>query len=248
MASPKVLGGMVLGAVAGAEAVTTACEVASFEALTLPNIEILQFDVATVNNISGSAGGVDSMCRIAIEYTHPGQNDVVNTWIGLPLDAADWNSRFQMAGGGGWVAGSETTINTPVVDGYSSSSTDGGHTGTASTADWGLVSPGNTNWPPLWDFASVAIGEAAKLGLLATEIYFGSKPTYSYWNGCSTGGRQGHAMAQKYPELFDGIVAGAPAINWEKFQLQQYWADYLAAQLGKWLPLRMSGVCLTQRT
>jgi hypothetical protein len=248
---------LAAGVITTAEAASV-CEAASFESLTLPNIEILQFDVTIVNNISApSSGGApvgspsstrdieskprklvaraanSDMCQIAIKYTHPGQNDVVNTWVGLPLDAADWNSRFQMAGGGGWVAGSVTTINTPVVDGYSSSSTDGGHNATTSTADWGLVSPGNTNWPALWDFASVALGEAAKLGQLATEIYFGSKPTYSYWNGCSTGGRQGHAMAQKYPELFDGIVAGSSAINWEKFQLQQYWSDYLSTLLGK---------------
>lgn len=211
-------------------AIGASCDAATFASLTLSNIEIQSFNVTVAT--TGGAASVE-LCKIAIEYTHPGQNDVVNTWIGLPLDAADWNSRFQMAGGGGWSAGSESTILTPVAAGYSSSSTDGGHTASQSQADWGLVSPGNTNWPALWDFASVALDEAASLGKLATEIYYGEKPKYSYWNGCSTGGRQGHAMGQKYPDQFDGIVAGSPAINWERFQLQQYWSDFQAKELGK---------------
>jgi archaellin len=211
-------------------AIGASCDAATFASLTLSNIEIQSLNVTVAT--TGGAASVE-LCKIAIEYTHPGQNDVVNTWIGLPLDAADWNSRFQMAGGGGWSAGSESTILTPVAAGYSSSSTDGGHTAAQSQADWGLVSPGNTNWPALWDFASVALDEAASLGKLATEIYYGEKPTYSYWNGCSTGGRQGHAMGQKYPDQFDGIVAGSPAINWERFQLQQYWSDFQAKELGK---------------
>ncbi|KAK6085534.1 feruloyl esterase b precursor [Seiridium cupressi] len=239
--------------------VATNCNSTTFGSLTLGNIEILSFNVTVALNVSAVDGGggaplpssTDSLgllvqetanpaieleavvdfCKIAIEYTHPGQNDVVNTWIGLPLDAAGWNSRFQMAGGGGWSAGSESTIVSPVVDGYSTSSTDGGHSGNRSTADWGLVSPGNTNWPALSDFASVALNEAASLGKLATEIYYGEKPKYSYWNGCSTGGRQGHMMGQRYPEQFDGIVAGSPAINWQKFQLQQFWSDFKAQEL-----------------
>lgn len=209
------------------------CDADAFGSLTLDNIEIQSFNVTIGRNVTaGSAGSVD-ICEIAIKYTHPGQNDVVNTWVGLPLNAASWNSRFQMSGGGGWTAGGESNILAPVAAGYSSSSTDGGHTALQSTADWGLVSPGNTNWPAIWDFASVALVEAAKLGKLATEIYYGEKPKYSYWNGCSTGGRQGHVMGQKYPDEFDGIVAGSPAINWERFQLQQFWSDFEARELGR---------------
>lgn len=182
------------------------CTSASFASLTLRSIDILSFNV-TVASVSTGDGDdpVDEIaasgdiCKIAIKYTHPGQNDVVNTWIGLPLDAADWNSRFQMAGGGGWTAGRESTIDSPVAYGYSSSSTDGGHSADQSQAEWGLVSPGNTNWPALNDFASVALDEAASLGKLATELYYGQKPRYSYWNGCSTGGRQGHSKQNLQP-------------------------------------------------
>ncbi|KAA8644925.1 hypothetical protein EYZ11_005297 [Aspergillus tanneri] len=228
----------------------SACTAGTFVSLSLSNIEITSFNVtaaykysASANSFDGTGGvGVISastgttastvdICLIAMTYTHPGQNDVINTYIGLPLDASDWNSRFLMEGGGGWLAGGESEILSPVLSGYSSSSTDGGHNTSSLATDWGLTSEGNTNWPTLWDFASVAIVEAAVLGKMATEIYFGSAPKYSYWNGCSTGGRQGHMMAQQHPELFDGMVSGAPAINWDKFIPSQFWGPFMAQLL-----------------
>jgi hypothetical protein len=202
------------------------CAPSTFQYLTLPNIDIGFLDVA-VNT------GSTQFCQITIQYTHPGQNDTINTYIGLPLNASSWNNRFQMVGGGGWTAGGLSTIYTPVAAGYTSSSTDAGHTEAETTADWGLVSPGNTNWPALWDFAGVALDEAATLGKLATQLYYGSPPKFSYWNGCSTGGRQGHMMAQRYPDQFDGILAGAPAINWEKFIVQEFWPILMANTLSK---------------
>ena len=223
------------------------CIADTFMSLELNNIDILSLNVTPVRNyptVNSASFGVTSaptgrmpstvnVCFISLQYTHPGQNDVVNTYIGLPLNTSDWNNRFLMDGGGGWTAGGPDEIIAPLASGYSSASTDGGHNSTTSTADWGFVSEGNTNWPALWDFASVALGEAATLGKMATEIYFGSSPKYSYWNGCSTGGRQGHMMAQRFPTYFDGIVAGSPAINWDKFLLAEYWPAFLAQLLGE---------------
>lgn len=227
------------------------CSSSTFSSLTLSTIEILSFNVTALYNTTVSSGGSASgtgvgivsastgdvpstvdLCQIAIEYTHPGQYDTVNTWIGLPLEADSWNNRFLMNGGGGWTAGEEDVILTPVAAGYSSSSTDGGHNSSVTTAEWGLVSEGNINWPALNDFASVALDDAANLGLMASEIYYGTKPTWSYWNGCSTGGRQGHMMAQRYPEHFDGILAGCSAFNWERFQSSSMLPDVLATRLG----------------
>ncbi|KAI8165397.1 hypothetical protein K4K49_011514 [Colletotrichum sp. SAR 10_70] len=243
----------VLGAATAAAAASnsSACTSATFASLTLSNIEIISLNVSALRNQSlasaqdagtgvgvgiisaptgETASGVD-LCQIAIQYTHPGQNDNVNTYIGLPLDAANWNSRFMMGGGGGWVAGGSGVIIGPVASGYSSSSTDGGHNSTTTTAEWGLVSEGNTNWPALNDFASVALDEAAKLGKAATQMYYGKDPTYSYWNGCSTGGRQGHMMAQRFPEHFDGILASASAFNWQKFQTASMYPAFLSELL-----------------
>ena len=55
---------------------------------------------------------------------------------------------------------------------------------------------------------------------LITAYYGQGSLKYSYWNGCSTGGRQGLMMAQRYPGDYDGVVAGSSAIHWDKFQVQ----------------------------
>jgi hypothetical protein len=184
-----------------------ACAASSFKSLVLPEIEVTALIAKTTSITTGPGGeftelqtnttldeiaAATQICQIMLQYTHPGQADTVNTFIGLPLTEDAWNQRYQMPGGSGWMAGALSTIYTAVAGGYASSSTNGGHIQTAATADWGLVSPGNTNWPALWDFSGAALDEAASLGKLAAELYFGSPPVYSYWNGCSTGGRQGH--------------------------------------------------------
>lgn len=147
------------------------CTASTFASLTLSNIDVLSLNVTAARNYStsssdsssndgsggvgvtsastGSTGSTVDICLIAVTYTHPGQNDVVNTYIGLPLNASSWNGRFLMNGGGGWTAGGESVIISPVASGYTSSSTDGGHNSTTTTAEWGFVSEGNTNWPAL---------------------------------------------------------------------------------------------------
>ncbi|KAJ0117753.1 hypothetical protein J7T55_001953 [Diaporthe amygdali] len=243
---------LVLGAASAVTAAnSTACKADTFASLTLDNVNIISLDVAALRNqslssdsSSGTGVGVGiisagtgetvtavDLCKISIQYTHPGQGDTVNTWVGLPLDPANWNSRFMMTGGGGWTAGSDSSILSPVASGYTSSSTDGGHNATTTQAQWGLVSEGNTNWPALNDFASVALDEAAKLGKAATNLYYGKDPIYSYWNGCSTGGRQGHMMAQRFPEPFDGILASCSAFNWPELQAASGYASFLAQLL-----------------
>lgn len=136
------------------------------------------------------------ICLLTINYTHPGEGDTVTTWVGLPLDASSWNGRFLMNGGGGWLAGEQDFVVSAVGSGYASASTNAGNNGSAEAMPtWGLRSDGSVNWPTLEDFASRAIVEAVRFGKTAAETYFGAKPQFSYWNGCSTGGRQGHGTS-----------------------------------------------------
>lgn len=133
------------------------------------------------------------ICLLTINYTHPGEGDTVMTWVGLPLNASSWNGRFLMNGGGGWLAGDQDSVVSAVGSGYASASTNAGNNGSSLTMPtWALRSDGSVNWPTLEDFASRAIVEAVRFGKTAAETYFGTKPQFSYWNGCSTGGRQGH--------------------------------------------------------
>lgn len=127
-----------------------------------------------------------------------------------------------------------------VHDGYSAATTDGGHADEtaddAAPSHWALHSPGNINLPLLYDFASVALSDLAIIGKAITESYYGKKPDYSYWTGCSTGGRQGMMLAQRYPDLYDGILALAPAINWDTFLVTEYWPQQVMNQLGVYPP------------
>lgn len=172
-------------------------------------------------------------------YTHPGWNDRINVEIWLPLD--NWNGRFQGVGGGGYRTGSgPPSLVVPINDGYSAAYTDGGHSiesaNAASPANWALLSPGNLNYPLLQDFAAVALADMALLGKAITESYYGQKPDYSYWTGCSTGGRQGLMLAQRYPDLYDGIVALAPAVNWDTFLVTEFWVQQFMNELGAYPP------------
>lgn len=71
---------------------------------------------------------------------------------------------------------------------------------------------------------------AAVLGKKVAAVYYGVKPHHSYYNGCSAGGRQGISVASRYPDLFDGVVAGSPAVDWNRFLgAPAIWASYVAA-------------------
>jgi feruloyl esterase len=103
-----------------------------------------------------------------------------------------------------------------VQRGYAVMSTDGGHVGTDDT--W---------WNDLGravDLGYRAGHEMALKGKLLTNAYYGQAPAYSYFTACSGGGRMGMMSAQRNPEDYDGIVAGAPGFNWSDLMAAELWA------------------------
>lgn len=202
----RMLAFLVLGVTSNITHAKT-CSSSAIRTPRLPGISILSLLAEKVND--------PSFCNVTITYTHLGKIDSVNVGIGLP---DTWNGRFQGVGGGGWLAGLTPTALVPAVaSGYAAGATDAGHytaTVLSSAANWALTSPGHVNTVLLEDFASVALSDMTLLGKQVTESYYGKEIFKSYWNGCSTGGRQGHMLAQRYPTLYDGIHAGSPAINW----------------------------------
>lgn len=219
------------------------CESSAITPPSLPEIEILAISALHVTNYSTDvtsptrgqyATNITGLgfCNVTITYTHLGENDIINTTIWLP---DNWNGRFMGNGGGGYATGaSEHALALAANRGYSAASTDGGHSnsfsGTVET--WAHISPGNVNYYLLQDFASVAVDEMARIGKVLSTSYYSSAPKYSYWNGCSTGGRQGLMNAQRYPNNYNGILAEAPAINWAKFVPAEYWPVFNMNQLG----------------
>ncbi|KAJ4288283.1 hypothetical protein N0V88_007475 [Collariella sp. IMI 366227] len=171
-----------------------------------------------------------------VTLTHPGANDKVNFQIWLPLDAPSWNGRFLSLGGSAWAAGhGPLTLAPYAVQGFATGSTDAGLDGNIlSPAGWALKADGSVNTGLLTNFASRSVHELAVVGKAVAKAYYGTKPKFSYWSGCSTGGRQGLVAAQKYPGDYDGIVAGAPAIYWTKYVIAELWPQVVMNDVGYW--------------
>ena len=142
-------------------------------------------------------------CRVSITLKPSTDSDIkMEAW--LPVE--NWNGKFQMAGNGGWAGSMQgiPVMQTAIKEGYATAGTDTGHTG--SDPVFGLAHP-----EKLVDFAYRSMHETVVKSKAIITKYYGKPAKLSYWNGCSTGGRQGLMEAQKYPEDFDGIIAGAPA-------------------------------------
>jgi feruloyl esterase len=168
------------------------------------------------------------ICRVTAVTTHPPAGDQTRIWIGIPT--SDWNGRFLGTGGGGFSGGSPAGVNQPVSLGYAAGATDTGHEG--GSGSFALDANGRLNWPLIRDNAHVGIHEMTVTGKALAQAMYGVAPRYSYFTGCSTGGRQGLMEAQRYPQDYDGIVSGAPAINWNRFHVQHLWGPVVMNAAG----------------
>ncbi|KAH7121806.1 Tannase/feruloyl esterase [Dactylonectria estremocensis] len=228
-------------------ALAQACDTATF-APSIFGTEVLSLEAQLVANYSVSVDGgfrqvapsVElenaTFCNVTVSYTHPGQNDniIVEAW--LPTD--NWNSRLQAVGGGGYVAGrnyaTEMAMYGALADGFATITTDAG-LGTAQDASgWALLNPGNVNLYNIQNLASTSLNDEALIGKSLIKSFYGRGPEYSYWTGCSQGGRQGLMLAQRYPTAYDGISAGAPAIWWTELFPWFQWAQQVMNQLGQY--------------
>lgn len=160
-----------------------------------------------------------AICRVTAITTHPPAGDKVTIWLAIPT--SNWNGRFLGTGGGGFVGGMPAGVNAPVALGYAAGATDTGHQG--GSGSFAMDANGHLNWQLIRDNAHVGIHEMTVTGKALTQAMYGVPPRYSYFNGCSTGGRQGLMEAQRYPQDYNGIVSGAPAINWPKLMMQSMW-------------------------
>jgi feruloyl esterase len=141
-------------------------------------------------------------CRVAATLTPSRDSDIkIEVW----LPTSGWNGKFQAVGNGGWAGAiSYSAMADAVRSGYASASTDTGHVGGRGT--FALDHP-----EKLIDFAWRSEHEMTVKAKQIINAFYGSAPKLSYWNGCSTGGRQGLKEAQMFPDDYDGIIAGAPA-------------------------------------
>jgi feruloyl esterase len=130
------------------------------------------------------------------------------------MPSNDWNGKFQLVGNGG-TAGviSYSAMAAALTRGYATASTDTGHVSSGSfDSTWALGRP-----DLVADFGYRGTHVTAVNGKAITQAYYGHRPNYSYYVGCSKGGQQGLMEAQRFPEDFDGLIAGDPANNWTRF-------------------------------
>jgi feruloyl esterase len=185
------------------------CAPEHLRTVALPNTTIES--VATVP--------AENAVRVTAIVTHPPAKDRVTVWIALPM--GNWNGRFRGNGGGGFSGGSPDSLRAPVAQGYATGATDAGHEG--GSGSFALNANGRLNWQEIRDFAYLGIHDMTVVGKALAAAFYGKAPRYSYFVGSSTGGRQGLMEAQRYPEDYDGILAGCPAVNWQHLFASSMW-------------------------
>ncbi|MFF5282446.1 DUF6351 family protein [Streptomyces sp. NPDC013171] len=193
--------------------------VASVEAVDRPAGTV---DVPAVPPLPASqVTDVPGYCDVTVTLTHPGEGDQAEVKVWLPRDT--WNGRLQTVGGSAFAAGDYgSALAGAVKNGYAAATTDAG-VKTYLDTSWALDAGGQVNASLLKNFASRSEHEAAVVAKQVINGFYGRAASYAYFNGCSTGGRQGYAEAQRHPDDYDGILANAPAISWDEFEVATLW-------------------------
>jgi feruloyl esterase len=189
----------------------TCAELAS---LTLPTTTITSAVVVPAGTFK-SAGPVGAatqalyarmpeFCRVAATLRPSADSDIrIEVWL-----PTQWNGKFQAVGNGAWAG---TIPYGPMAgalsEGYSTAGTDTGHVG--NNAAFAIGHP-----EKVIDLGYRSVHEMTVQAKALINSFYGRAQQFSIWNGCSQGGRQGITAAVRYPADFDGVIAGAPAVNW----------------------------------
>src|SRR5687768_14568784 len=181
--------------------------------LKLPNTTVSSATLVAAGKFMQPGGGpgaaqaaasLPAFCRVALTIKPTSDSDIKSeVW----LPAAGWNGKFLAVGNGAWGGSIQYgALGDGLRRGYAVASTDTGHTGV--DASFAVGHP-----EKLIDFGYRAVHETAVQGKATVRSLYGSAPRLSYFNGCSGGGRMSFMEAQRFPEDFDAIIAGAPGYN-----------------------------------
>ncbi|KAL4808651.1 Tannase/feruloyl esterase [Aspergillus unguis] len=202
---------------------------------TLLGINLLPSDTAASvfhatnsSSSSGSSGGMGmgggttsyNYCNVTVSYTHPGKDDTVVVKYAFP-SPSEFKNRFYVAGGGGYSLNSDATGG--LEYGAVSGATDAGYDAFNNEYDAiALLGNGSVNWDATHMFGYQALGEMTLLGKELTRGFYGldsDDKLYTYYEGCSDGGREGMSQVQRWGELYDGAITGAPAFRYAQQQV-----------------------------
>lgn len=207
---------MLLSALARPAVAQQACE--SLMALKLPDTTITAAESVAAGAFTGapppiipsrSFKSLPAFCRVTGVIKPTSDSDIrFEVW----LPSTGWNGRFQGIGNGGFAGTIDygipglTGLAGAISRGSAAASTDTGHEGKAFEGAWALGHP-----EKVIDYGHRAIHLMTVHGKAITKAFYGKPPTRSYFISCSNGGRQALMEAQRYPDDYDGIIAGAPA-------------------------------------
>jgi hypothetical protein len=197
---------------------STAATCTDLVSLSLPDTTItLAQSYAAGATVSGATKAPVGLCRVA-GTIKPGARSNVHFEVWIPTDGS-WNGKYQQVGNGGFAGSIQfAAIANAASRGYAAASTDDGTSGPPSGA---LAFIGNDDVLLDYGYRAVkATGADAKA--IISEL-MGHAPSYSYFVGCSDGGREALQEAQRFPEDFDGIIAGSPVND----QVGEFGASYL---------------------
>jgi feruloyl esterase len=195
------MGRLLIAGLLGA-AVGLAADCEGLAKLTLAATKI------TGAKVEAAAKDSPAVCRVVGVMT-PAADSEIHFEVWMPVTG--WNGKFLGVGNGGYAGSiSRGGLVEAARNGFASASTDTGHKATGGIdASWALNHP-----EKIIDFGHRAIHLMTVQGKAITTAYYGSAPRKSYFSSCSNGGRQALMEAQRYPEDYDGIIAGAPANDW----------------------------------
>ena len=211
-----LLGAVTLGALNAAAPAPIACE--SLAQMKVTNGRVLSAESVNSRRLHASEHDrcnaaaafktLPAFCRVTLQLTPSSDSDIrVEVW----LPQAGWNHKLQASGNGG-LGGAipYPALAASVKAGYAAVGTDTGHVG--GNADFVAGHP-----EKLVDFGYRAIHEMTVTAKTVVTAHYDAHPSRAYFNSCSTGGRQALIEAQRYPDDFDGIVAGDP--SWDQMRL-----------------------------
>ncbi|WP_241657384.1 tannase/feruloyl esterase family alpha/beta hydrolase [Aurantiacibacter suaedae] len=212
--------GDLVGLDLGAGEVTAATEVAK-GAFTPPNN-----GMGPPPGVAASPfADVPAFCRVEMTLT-PSSDSDIKSEVWLPLSG--WNGKYVGIGNGIWAGSiSYAEMGRALARGYATAATDTGHVGSGMDARWAIGHP-----EKLVDFGYRAVHVTTEAAKRIVAANYGDRPSKSYWNSCSTGGRQGLMAAYRYPQDFDAISAMAPANPMTDLMTQTMWQGFQPVRFG----------------
>jgi Tannase and feruloyl esterase len=195
---------------------------AGLSSLALPNTTItLAQTYSAGDTVVGTTEAPTDLCRVA-GTVKPGPESNVKFEVWIPTDGS-WNGKYQQVGCGGFCGAIQYgAVANAVSRGYAAASTDDGTSGNPPAVPSGAPAfIGNND--VLLDYGYRAIKVTTDDSKALIKAFTGQEPTFSYFVGCSDGGREALKEAQRYPEDFDGIVVGSPVND----QVGEFGSSYL---------------------